>query len=330
MAGWWRRRLSRPRPTPGRMSFREAVESRPLIVCLGTGCEDGGRGDRASAGWSRSGGRWWRGWTTWNSLPDQVVRLRRRRCPGAFHQQAGALPKARARKPASRGPGPMGADGRKTGAVRAARSAAEVLGRQARPGRGSPRAACKRWWPCGRPAAWNPMPAAPLAILTPGGDLPPLAVPRLGRRGGRGRGPGTRSAAGDPHGPRTGPGRVSGRRPGPAAVEPLERRRAAGRPAAGTARPSAFRPSDEHRRRRDPRLQRHGRPAPQRSGSIQRRPPGALLDRGGPGDRLHPADRAGRLLLPPQDRRPDALDLAHLSGCWCCCSAWRPTCWPTG
>ena len=49
-----------------------------------------------------------------------------------------------------------------------------------------------------------------------------------------------------------------------------------------------------------------GRPVAQRAGPLRRRPPDAVLGRGGPGGRVHPPDRAGRLLLPAEDRRPDA------------------------
>ena len=67
------------------------------------------------------------------------------------------------------------------------------------------------------------------------------------------------------------------------------------------------------------RLQRSVRPVAQRAGSIFRRATGAVLARGGLDRGLHPADRAGRLFLPPQNGRPDGVDVADVSAdrrCW--------------
>ena len=71
---------------------------------------------------------------------------------------------------------------------------------------------------------------------------------------------------------------------------------------------------DDDERRAELRLQRPGRAVAQRPGRAARRAPRAVL-RGGPaGDRLHPLDRAGRLLPAPPPGPRHAVDVDHLSG----------------
>jgi hypothetical protein len=72
--------------------------------------------------------------------------------------------------------------------------------------------------------------------------------------------------------------------------------------------------SDRPRLFRDAlRLQRSGRPVAQRARPVHWRPAGAVLARGGPHRGLHPSDRAGRLLLPPQSGPANGVDVAHVS-----------------
>ena len=99
---------------------------------------------------------------------------------------------------------------------------------------------------------------------------------------------------------------------GPAAAGEMVRPAAA---AGQTARPAhRSRRGVQRKRGRDAlRLQRSGRPVAQCARPVHRRPAGAVLARGGPDRGLHPSDRAGRLLLPPQSGPAHGMDVADVS-----------------
>ena len=149
--------------------------------------------------------------------------------------------------------------------------------------------------------------AVPLAA---GQSLP---TPLLTDVRGRGRGPRSRFALGGSTRSRVWADIISGRRSGPAAAEPLGRRPPVDGETLGLARRTRG-PERRNVARNHLRLYRHGRPVAQRPGPIRRRPPDAVLDRGGLGGRVSPLDRTGRLLLLAEDRRPDGVDVAHLPG----------------